>query len=65
MGNIKTEKRKRNLKRKKLREAEISLTLLSVCKHCGNSDKTIDETGICNGCRREECERECWIDDFT
>lgn len=65
MGNIKTEKRKRNLKRKKLREAEIRSTLLSVCKRCGNGDKTIDETGFCNYCRREEYERECWIDDFT
>jgi hypothetical protein len=65
MGNMKTEKRKRNLKRKKLREAEIRFSLLSVCKHCGNEDKTIDETGICSDCRREEYERECWIDDFT
>lgn len=41
------------------------VTLLPVCKHCGNEDKTIDETGVCRDCRREEYESECWMDDFN
>jgi len=35
-----------------------------LCKKCGNEEKTIDSTGLCEGCRREEYEEDNWMCDF-
>ena len=65
MGNLRTEKKKRRLRRKKERaESQKKETLLILCIACGNQERTIDNTGRCDSCRRELYERECWMCDF-
>jgi hypothetical protein len=39
-------------------------TLCILCISCGNQERTIDDTGRCDSCRRELYERECWMCDF-
>ena len=65
MGNIRTEKKKRRLRRKKAQQrAEKSQKKEIVCISCGWPERTIDDTGRCDSCRREVYERECWMCDF-
>ena len=63
MGNIRTEKKKRRLRRKKALQRTESQKV-TLCLSCGNPERTIDYTGRCDSCRRELYERECWMCDF-
>ena len=63
MGNNSTEKKKRRIRRKKARQrTERQKETLCIC--CGNQERTVDDTGRCDSCRRELYERECWMCDF-
>ena len=65
MGNTSTEKKKRRLRRKKARQRTESQNEREIlCISCGNQERTIDNTGRCDSCRRDVYERECWMCDF-
>ena len=64
MGNIRTEKKKRRLRRKKAKLRTESQKKEILCISCGNQERTIDYTGRCDSCRRELYESECWMCDF-
>lgn len=64
MGNTSTEKKKRRLRRKKARQRTESQKKETLCISCGNQERTIDDTGRCDSCRRDVYERECWMCDF-
>lgn len=48
---------------KKLLDKEIQKKE-TLCICCGNQERTVDDTGRCDSCRRELYERECWMCDF-
>ena len=67
MGNASTEKKKRRLRRKKARqrtESQKKETLCILCISCGNQERTIDDTGRCDSCRRDVYEADCFMCDF-
>jgi len=36
----------------------------TLCISCGNQERSIDDTGRCDSCRRELYERVMWMCDF-
>ena len=64
MGNNRTEKKKRRIRRKKARQrTESQKETLCIC--CGNQEwTTVDDTGMCESCRRDVYETDCAMCDF-
>lgn len=65
MGNIRTEKKKRRLRRKKERtESQQKETLGILCISCGNQERTVDDTSRCESCRRDVYDADYFMCDF-
>lgn len=51
-------------KLKGVKNTEQQVKKETLCISCGNQERTVDDTGRCESCRRDVCEADCFMCDF-